>query len=206
MFGTNPEAPAVIPVVTIRELDSAESIFHALRDGGMNYIEIAMRTEASMEALKIASTVNGVVAGAGTVTSVNVLEKVLQNGAEFIITPGYSQEVTTESIKLGIPIVPGVATPGEVMMAQNSGIDKVKLFPANSLGGVDYLKNLAGPFPEMKFLPSGGVNHNNFKNYLSQQNVFAVSGSWMLPRDLIEKSDYLAIRDLVETVMKAAQN
>lgn len=205
MFAGSTNIPQVIPVVTVSNLEIAEPLLCALRDGGMNYVEIAMRTPVSLDALKIAASIDGVVAGAGTVTGLSILDDVISYGAEFIITPGYSSHVTDEAMRQELPIIPGVATAGEIMQALNAGVQTVKLFPAEALGGLNYINNLAGPFPNIKYLPSGGINHKNYREYLNNPQVAAVSGSWMLPRDLIERRDYESIKMLVQTISEVSQ-
>lgn len=146
------------------------------QEAGLGLLEVALRTPQA-EAALAAATGGPVVVGAGTVLSPDQVDRVVDAGAGFVVTPGLHAPVVERCLNLGVPVLPGVATPGEVMAALALGIDVLKLFPARELGGPAYLRALAGPFPQVRFVPSGGST----RDYLELDNVLAVSGSWVLP-------------------------
>ena len=190
----------LVPVVVSDNVENGLRLLQALGLAGISCVEIALRTAASLELLAEAAQLDGMVVGAGTVLNPKLLDESLAAGAKFIVTPGLSDQVLENSVKAHIPVVPGVATPTDIMRVLDHGLDHVKVFPVESLGGLDYLKALAGPFPNLKFMPSGGVNGQNFISYLKTPNVFSVSGSWMLPTKGQTSIDLVALKDLAMQV------
>lgn len=148
----------------------------------INLIEITYRTENAGKCIKkISNSFSNIVVGAGTITNIAQAKDAIKNGAKFLVMPGFDKNTVKYAIKNNIPIIPGVATPTEIMAAMNMGLHILKLFPCNIVGGIDFLKSIKGPFPKIKFIPTGGINENNFNDYLSLENVIAVGGSWVVP-------------------------
>ncbi len=176
-----------IPVVVIKELGETEKILLALRHSEINCAEITFRTACAAEAIELAvNKFPDMNVGAGTVINVEQCKSALKAGAKFIVSPGLNKEVAELCIKKGIPYYPGCVTPTEIMQALELGINVIKFFPANLYGGIKALKALSGPFPQVKFIPTGGIDADNVDDYLQLNNVFAVGGSFMV-KDALEK-------------------
>ena len=181
----------IIPVVTLNNLDDALPLARALMDGGINIMEMTLRTKPALEAIDlIASYIPEMCVGAGTVCDEIQLEQVLDVNAKFAFSPGISPELIQCAFGNSIPFIPGVATPSEVMRALNHGIKHCKLFPASIVGGVDILKAFKGPFGSMQFCPTGGVNLSNMNDYLALDNVPCVGGTWIVDTKLIEEQKF----------------
>ncbi|XPV69323.1 MAG: bifunctional 4-hydroxy-2-oxoglutarate aldolase/2-dehydro-3-deoxy-phosphogluconate aldolase [Halarcobacter sp.] len=181
----------IVPVIAIDDKKDALPLAKALSEGGINIMEITLRTSAGLKAIELISkefpTMN---VGAGTVCNEEDLVKSKDAGSKFVFSPGISQELIDASKKHNITLIPGVATSSEVMLAQNNGIFNCKLFPATLSGGVDILKAFSGPFAKMRFCPTGGVNLKNLNDFLSLKNVMCVGGTWIVPKDAIENKDF----------------
>lgn len=172
----------IIPVVKVNTEENAVKISNSLIEKKINLIEITYRTENAGKCIKkISNSFSNIVVGAGTITNIAQAKDAIKNGAKFLIMPGFDKNTVKYAIKNNIPIIPGVATPTEIMAATNMGLHILKLFPCNIVGGIDFLKSIKGPFPKIKFIPTGGINENNFNDYLSLENVIAVGGSWVVP-------------------------
>jgi 2-dehydro-3-deoxyphosphogluconate aldolase / (4S)-4-hydroxy-2-oxoglutarate aldolase len=185
------EAIGVVPVITIDDAAQAVDLAHALTAGGIPCAEITLRTEAGLAAIAaIAAALPDFQIGAGTVLTPSQVEETVDAGARFIVSPGFDDEVVDRARELGALPVPGVATASEVQRALRAGVDHLKLFPAGALGGRMMIDALAAPFPQVRFLPSGGVTALNAAQYLSSSAVFAVSGSWMASRAMIAAGDW----------------
>ncbi|WKN48744.1 bifunctional 4-hydroxy-2-oxoglutarate aldolase/2-dehydro-3-deoxy-phosphogluconate aldolase [Nocardioides sp. Arc9.136] len=169
----------VLPVVTPASVDDALAAVDRLGATGTGTLEVALRTGVAEAALARAAG-GPVLAGAGTVLVPEQVDRVVDAGAAFVVTPGFSAPVVERCLALGVPVLPGVATPGEVMAALSLGLDLVKLFPARELGGPAMVRALAGPFPGLRLVPSGGVTAASAAEYLALDAVLAVSGSWLL--------------------------
>jgi 2-dehydro-3-deoxyphosphogluconate aldolase / (4S)-4-hydroxy-2-oxoglutarate aldolase len=189
-------AHRLVPVVVADDVQRGLDVLKALQLSGINCVEVALRTSVSLDLLAEAAKLPGLLVGAGTVINAELLEKSLEAGAQFVVTPGLSDEVIRGCINADIPIFPGVATPTDAMRAIEHGLSYVKVFPVEQLGGLDFVKSLSGPFPDLKFMPSGGVNSTNFREYLMNRNVFAVSGSWMFPTHNQGPLDFEALKAL----------
>lgn len=185
-----------VPVIVIDDAAQAAPLAEALLRGGIGCAEITLRTDAGFAAIAAASAVPDFVVGAGTVLEPDDVDRAVEAGARFVVSPGLAEDVVERSIALGVDVIPGVATATEVHRALRLGLSRLKLFPAGPLGGVAAVNALAGPFPEVRFLPSGGVTAENAGTYLASPSVFAVSGSWMARRDLIASGDFGAIERL----------
>jgi 2-dehydro-3-deoxyphosphogluconate aldolase/(4S)-4-hydroxy-2-oxoglutarate aldolase len=186
----------IIPVIVIDDASRARKLAEALARGGIHCAEVTLRTPAGLEALSIMAQVPGFAAGVGTVRSLSDLELARSAGATFVVSPGLDEAIVTTAQSSGLTVLPGVATATEVQHALRLGLRVVKYFPADQLGGLDGIRALRGPFPEVGFVPSGGVTAATAAAYLADPAVPAVSGSWMAPRALIEAGDFDAIERL----------
>lgn len=180
----------IVPVVVLDDAGRARDLAVALREGGVGCAEFTLRTPAGLAAIAAAAAVDGFLAGAGTVLTVAQADAAVDAGARFAVTPGYDPAVADRLRAGGVTVVPGVATPTEVQRALGDGFHDVKVFPASHLGGAGYLDALHGPFPDMRFIPSGGVAPDNLGDYLRRSWVLAASGSWMVPRDAVARGDF----------------
>ncbi len=180
----------IVPVVVLDDADRARDLAVALRDGGVGCAEFTLRTPAGLAAIAATADLDGFLAGAGTVLTVAQADAAIDAGARFAVTPGYDPAVADRLRAGGVAVVPGVATPTEVQRALGDGFADVKIFPAGHLGGAGYLDALHGPFPDMRFIPSGGVSPDSLGDYLRRPWVLAASGSWMVPRDAIARGDF----------------
>ena len=177
----------VIPVLTIERAQDAVPLARALLAGGLKVLEVTLRTPVALEALRaIAAEVKGAIVGAGTVINAAQFAAAAEAGAKFVVSPGLTDEVAQASRDHKVPILPGVATPSEIMHGLSLGLDMFKFFPAENIGGAPGIKALGGPFPQVSFCPTGGISPKNLSSYLSLPNVIAAGGSWMLPPDLDE--------------------
>lgn len=177
----------VIPVVVIKELSDTEKTLAALREGGVNTAEITFRTACAAEAIalgvKLFPDMN---IGAGTVINAEQCKAALAAGAKFIVSPGFSKDVAEVCKASGVDYFPGCVTPTEMMAAIECGLTILKFFPANVYGGLKALKALSGPFPQVKFIPTGGVDLTNLKEFLEFEKIYAVGGSFMMKGDIVE--------------------
>jgi 2-dehydro-3-deoxyphosphogluconate aldolase / (4S)-4-hydroxy-2-oxoglutarate aldolase len=195
----------VIPVVEIPSVDDAVPLARALVDAGLPCAEITFRTASAADAIAaIAAAVPDIRVGAGTVVTVAQAEAALAAGASFLVAPGFDPAVVDFALARGVPIVPGVCTPTEVVMAINRGLSVLKLFPAEAAGGVAYLKALAAPFGGVRFVPTGGISADNLAAYLAVKQVIACGGSWMVKKALIAAGEFDAIRRLAAEAREIA--
>ena len=182
----------VIPVVVVEDVDDAVPLAEALVRGGLPAIEVTLRTDAAPAAIeRIAAEVEGAVVGAGTVTTALQLSDALSAGARFLVSPGATPALLDGLQASGVPVLPGTATASDMVALIERGITHAKLFPAEVVGGVGALKAFAGPFPQLRFCPTGGIKAANAPDYLKQPNVACVGGSWMVSGDF-ERVETLA--------------
>jgi 2-dehydro-3-deoxyphosphogluconate aldolase / (4S)-4-hydroxy-2-oxoglutarate aldolase len=198
----------IVPVIALEHVEDALPLAEALQKGGIKIMEITLRTEAGLKAIEIISKMlPQMYVGAGTVLNADDFQKAVGHGAAFIFSPGISEELIETSKQTGIALIPGVATASEVMLAKNHGLEHCKLFPASVAGGVEMLKALSGPFPTMRFCPTGGVNLENINDFLSLENVLCAGGSWIVPKALIKEKDFKQITKLcIEAIDKIKGN
>jgi len=181
----------LIPVATIEDAKTAIALGQALIEAGLPVIEITYRTNAAEEAISILTErMPELFVGAGTVLKIEQVKSAVRAGAKFIVTPGFNPKIVDYCVKNKIPIIPGLNTPTMVEWALERGVKVVKFFPADLSGGPKMLKNLAGPYPEMKFIPTGGINNETLMIYLSLSNVIACGGSWIVNKDLISAGKF----------------
>ena len=187
----------VVPVVVIKELEDTIPTLQALVDGNLPVAEITFRTACAEEAIRLGvKTFTNMYIGAGTVINVEQAKRAIDAGAKFIVSPGLSDEVAEYCVKNGITYYPGCVTPTEIMKAISYGLKVVKFFPAQVYGGLKAIKALAGPFPQIKFLPTGGVDANNLKEFLDCDKIYAVGGSWMMKGDKVKNC--LEINEIIK--------
>ncbi|RDI19588.1 2-dehydro-3-deoxyphosphogluconate aldolase/(4S)-4-hydroxy-2-oxoglutarate aldolase [Pseudacidovorax intermedius] len=190
------DAP-VIPVIVLQDPQDAVPLARALAAGGIRMLEVTLRTPVALECIeRIAKEVPEAVAGAGTIRSAADAQAAALAGARFGVSPGYTRAVGKACHDLGMPLLPGVATGSEIMMAQEDGYQQLKFFPALQAGGAPMLKAWQGPFGDVKFCPTGGIHAGNAAEFLSLANVACVGGSWIVPADSIAKKDWARIETL----------
>lgn len=199
------DGSGIIPVITLNSASAAEPLAEALAEGGIRCAEVTLRTPASEDALAAMARHGGLTVGAGTVLDPAQAERAVAAGARFIVAPGLDREVVTRCRELGVPHIPGIATASELMRALKLGAGTVKLFPAEQLGGLGLLGALAAPFPQVRFMPTGGIGPRQMPAYLAHPAVAAVGGSWITPADLLENGDFDAIRHLAAQAVRAAR-
>lgn len=187
----------VVPVLSIARLDDAVPLARALLAGGLPVLEVTLRTPVALEAIaRIAAAVPGAVVGAGTVLGAADLAAVGAAGAAFAISPGASDALYAAASLSALPLLPGIATAGELMRGLERGYRRFKFFPAEAAGGVAALRAFAGPFPQVRFCPTGGIDADKAPAYLAQANVATVGGSWMVPADALATGDWARIEAL----------
>lgn len=195
----------VVPVVVLEKAEDAIPTAKAMLAGGVDTMEITFRTACAPEAIKaVAENCPEVLVGAGTVTNLEQCKLAVSMGARFIVSPGYSEEIVSWCVENNIPVTPGCVTPTEIMAAVNHGLKVIKFFPANVYGGLNAMKNLSAPFVGLKFLPTGGVNTANIREYIDAPFVHAVGGSWVCPKAEIAAGNFEKITQLCREARKAA--
>ena len=186
----------IIPVIKIDNAEDTLAVMDALSKGGINIAEITFRTAAAPEAIKIASAHSDMLVGAGTVINIEQAQKAVECGAKFLVSPGFDLEVAEYAKSIDMLYIAGCVTPTEIMAAINCGISIIKFFPAEIFGGLNTIKNLAAVFPNIYFVPTGGINQKNIAEYLSFEKIIACGGSWMVKDSLILAGDYKEIERL----------
>lgn len=188
---------AVIPVIRIDRIEDAVPMARALVAGGLPALEVTLRTPVAMDAMqRIMAEVEGAVVGAGTVRTPAQFEAVQKLGVRFAVSPGLTRELGITAQGADLPLLPGVGSASEVMAAMDLGFDRLKLFPATEIGGPRLARALGGPFPEVRFCPTGGINASTAPDWLALGNIICVGGSWMLPQDRIDAGDWATIEAL----------
>ena len=194
----------VIPVVAIGRAEDAPALGRALADAGLACAEITLRTPAGLAAIRALRAADPeLLVGAGTVLDPTQAAGAIDAGAQFVVMPGFREDVVAMCQDAGVPVYPGVITPTEIMRALDAGLTDVKFFPAESAGGLAYLRALAGPFPMVRFIPTGGIGPGNLAAYLGDRSVLAVGGSWMVTSDLLGARDWATVRSLAADAVAA---
>ena len=187
----------VVPVLSIESLDDAVPLARALTDAGLPVLEVTLRTHVARAAIeRIARDVPQAIVGAGTVLRPGDLASVISAGAQFAIAPGSTDALYAAAADAAIPFIPAIATASELMCGLDAGHARFKFFPAESAGGLGALRSFAGPFPQAKFCPTGGIDAAKAPAYLALSNVLTVGGSWMVPKDALASRDWAAIAKL----------
>lgn len=195
----------VVPLVQADDPEIAVLTSRALAAGGLTVAEVVFRTDRALECLKaVADQVPEMIAGAGTVLSADQARAAVKAGARFIVSPGLDDGVVAVAKEHGIPVYPGIVTPGELQHAYNLGLEVVKFFPASLSGGVPVLKALSSVFRSMRFMPTGGISPGNLAEYLAVPAVLACGGSWLTPADAIAAGDYKKITTLAKEALQIA--
>ena len=193
------KSAGIIPVIVIEDEAKAVPLAKALVDGGLPVLEVTFRTKAAAGAIaKIKAEVQGAVVGAGTLLTKDQVKAAKDAGAEFGVAPGFDPAIVSYAQELGLPMVPGIATASELSQALTAGVPMVKFFPAEAAGGVKMIKNLLGAFrfTGVKFMPTGGINAQNVKDYLAVPEIVACGGTWIVPKDALASGDWERIRSL----------
>ncbi|MEU2339156.1 bifunctional 4-hydroxy-2-oxoglutarate aldolase/2-dehydro-3-deoxy-phosphogluconate aldolase [Streptomyces sp. NPDC013172] len=186
----------LLPVLTVPSVASAGPLADALAAGGARCAEVTFRTPDAERVVQAMAAHGALTVGAGTVLTAEQAERAVAAGARFLVWPGFDDEVIAAARELGVPVAPGVATATELMRALKAGLDTVKLFPAQPLGGTDMLRALAAPFPQARFVPTGGIGPDQLPGYLAHPSVLAVGGSWIATPGHLERGAYDEIRRL----------
>lgn len=194
----------IMPVITINTPEQALPLAEALLAGGINVLEITLRSEHGLAAIsQLRKKLPEAWIGAGTVTNRELLKQAQEAGSQFIVTPGSTDDLLEAGITTDIPLLPGIATGSELMMGLEKGYQRFKFFPASISGGTKALKAFSGPFGQVKFCPTGGINLENAAEYLALKNVMCIGGSWVVPKDAIENSDWKKITTITkESIQK----
>jgi len=195
----------LIPVVAMEDANLAPALAGALLAGGLPIAEVTFRTAAAEATIEALAQVEDLLVGAGTVINVDQADRAVAAGARFVVSPGLDAATVRWCQERGVAVYPGVATPTEVMAAMALGLEVVKLFPAETLGGVRALKALAGPFPRMKFIPTGGVSTENVVEWLAHPSVLACGGSWMVAKKLLASGDFVEVTRRVRGAVDLAE-
>lgn len=185
---------ALVPVVQIENSTDALDLGKALLEGGLPCAEITFRTDAAETSIKaIAENLPDILLGAGTILTTEQAAKAVRAGAQFIVSPGTNPKIIDWCLEHQVPVIPGVATPTEIEMALDKNLEVLKFFPSQALGGIEMLKAIAGPYGNVKFIPTGGINAQNLADYLSLPMVFACGGSWFVKSNLISSRNFTEI-------------
>jgi len=192
----------LIPMVVMDKAEHAGSFGDALVAGGLPVAEITFRTPAAESAIRALSQRGDLLVGAGTILTTEQADRAIGAGAQFLVAPGTNPKVVEHVLKRGVTMVPGVVTPSEIELAMSLGVTTLKFFPAETMGGVATLKALAGPYPDVRFVPTGGITPELLPNYLRLPSVVACGGSWLAPRDLLSAGKFDAIARLIEQAKK----
>jgi 2-dehydro-3-deoxyphosphogluconate aldolase/(4S)-4-hydroxy-2-oxoglutarate aldolase len=191
------ELSPVMPVVVLDDAADAVPAARALLAGGIGVIELTLRTPAALSAIeRIATEVPDIVIGAGTITSPGQAKQAADAGAKFLVTPGCTDAIVDACFDTGLPFLPGAATVSEALRLAERGLSALKFFPAEASGGVAYLKSIAGPLPDLKFCPTGGITVTSAPSYLALPNVGCIGGSWLTPKPALTAKDFGAIETL----------
>lgn len=187
----------VIPVLLINQVEHAVPLARALAKGGLPAIEITLRTTAALDAIRaVAAEVPEAIVGAGTILNSKQYEDAVKAGSRFIVSPGATKQIVAAANDSNVPLLPAAITPGEMLALREEGYTHLKFFPAEQAGGASFLKALSSPLAETFFCPTGGISLANAKTYLSLPNVICVGGSWVAPKEMMEKGDWDSITKL----------
>lgn len=196
---------AVVPVVVLDDARDAVPLAEALTEGGLPCAEVTFRTEAAEESIRLMSEkYPEMLVGAGTVLTIEQVDRAVAAGAKFIVSPGFDPEIVDYCLEKKIPVFPGCVTPSEVAQAAKRGMKVIKFFPAEQAGGIARIKAMAAPYTMMEFMPTGGIGVNNLKDYLAFDKILCCGGSWMVKGDLIKNGEFDKIRALTKEAVELA--
>ena len=194
----------IVPVIVLEDVDKSESLAKALLDGGVNVAEVTFRAEGADKVIsRMVKAYPDMLVGAGTVLTVDQLERAKAAGAKFCVAPGLNPKVVERAQEIGMPFIPGVATATEIEKALDMGITTVKFFPAEQAGGVAYIKAVSAPYPMMRFMPTGGINSKNISDYLAFPKVIACGGSWIVAAKLLKEENW---QEVTRLCLEVTQN
>lgn len=197
----------VVPVVVLNDEKDAKPLADALVEGGLPCAEVTFRTEAAEESIRIMTEAYpDMLVGAGTILTTEQVDRAVAAGAKFIVSPGFDPEIVDYCLSIEIPVFPGCVTPSEVAQAVKRGLKVVKFFPAEQYGGVSTIKALAAPYTMVKFMPTGGVNAGNLKDYLSCDKIVCCGGSFMVKGDLIKAGEFDRIREMTREAVELVRS
>ncbi len=195
----------VVPVVVLEDAKDALPLAKALIEGGLPCAEVTFRTEAAEESIRrMSEKYPDMLVGAGTVLTIEQVDRAVKAGAKFIVSPGFDPEIVDYCLNKDIPVFPGCITPSEVAQAAKRGMKVVKFFPAEQAGGVSMIKAMAAPYTMMKFMPTGGINAKNLKEYLEYDKILCCGGSWMVKGDMIRSGAFDKIKELTKEAVELA--
>lgn len=193
----------IVPVVVLEDAKDAKPLAEALCEGGLPCAEVTFRTEAAEEAIRIMTKeYPKMLVGAGTVLTTEQVDRAVAAGAKFIVSPGLNPHIVKYCVEKGILITPGCANPSDIEQALEQGLEVVKFFPAEPAGGLKMIKALAAPYTGIRFMPTGGINAANVRDYLSFDKILACGGSWMVSADLIKAGDFTKITELTKEAVE----
>ncbi|WP_292971083.1 bifunctional 4-hydroxy-2-oxoglutarate aldolase/2-dehydro-3-deoxy-phosphogluconate aldolase [Pantoea sp. UBA4549] len=196
----------VVPVIVVNQPEHAVPMAKALVAGGIRVLEVTLRTPVAMDALRaIICEVPEAIVGAGTVINTQQLKEVTDAGAQFVISPGLTESLLRAATEGPVPLIPGISTVSELMMGMDHGLREFKFFPAEANGGVRALSALAGPFPQVRFCPTGGISPANYRDYLALKSVLCIGGSWLVPDDALQQGDWARITQLARDAIAGAR-
>lgn len=196
----------VVPVIVVNKLEHAVPMAKALVAGGVKVLEVTLRTACAVDAIKaMIEAVPEAIVGAGTVLNVQQLQQVTDAGAKFVISPGITEPLLAAAVAGPIPLIPGISTVSELMAGMDHGLREFKFFPAEANGGVKALQAISGPFPQVRFCPTGGISPANYRDYLALKSVLCIGGSWLVPTDALEAGDYARITQLAKEAVAGAR-
>ena len=192
----------IMPVIQINDVNQSIDLANALIEGGITVLEITLRTDAALDAIALlAKEVPEANIGAGTVVNTDDLHRVRDAGASFALSPGSTTSLLKNAKEIDFPLIPGIATGSEIMSGMELGYTHFKLFPATSVGGISLLKSFGGPYQDVRFCPTGGINVDNYQDFLALDNVLCVGGSWVAPGNLIKSGDFAQITALTKAAL-----
>lgn len=196
----------VVPVIVIDDLEQALPLARALLAADVKVLEVTLRTPVALDAIRLlAQELPDAVVGAGTVANAEQLQQVIDAGAQFAISPGITADLLRAGQQAPIPLIPGVGSVSELMQALEAGYSALKFFPAEAAGGIPMLKAMAGPFPQVKFCPTGGIGAHNYHDYLALANVSCVGGSWIVPTAAVNANDWGAVTEVARQAVANAK-
>lgn len=197
----------VVPVVVLDDAKDALPLAKALMEGGLPCAEVTFRTQAAQESIKLmVKEYPDMLVGAGTVLTTKQVDQAIEAGAKFIVSPGFDSEIVDYCQEKGIEVFPGCVSPSEVAQAVKKGLKVVKFFPAEQAGGIDMIKAMAAPYNELKFMPTGGINPKNLKDYLTFDKILCCGGSWMVKGNLVKEGAFDKIKELTKEAKQLADD
>lgn len=196
----------IVPVIVLEDAKDALPLAESLMKGGLPCAEVTFRTAAAEDSIReISAAYPDMLVGAGTVLTTEQVDRAVAAGAKFIVSPGFNPRIVKYCQEKGVPITPGCSSPTDIEQALEHGLKVVKFFPAEQLGGLAMIKALAGPYVDVSFMPTGGINAGNVKNYLAYNRILACGGSWMVKKDMIQAGDFDGITALVKEAKKLVE-